>query len=578
MNTLRAQALQATIGALSTARPSERGELVVSLAERLGLSVARTYTILKEHGWSSGRKPRSDRGQSALDADATEAVAAILARGIDARGKSRTPVSEALAIARQQGLAPDISAAQACRVLRWHGLSREALTATETAVLSRSLHPNHVAFCDISPCAQWYFRNDEGGKMEPYGRLEAPYKAEQYQEIKRHILRYVATDHYTGAYFVRFYYAAGENSLDACDFLYRFMAEKSITRERYPLRGVPWMLVFDQGSAWKNGTTLSLLRGLGYTTERPAEGDAADQRYVHFHKPGNAKSSGSVETRHRHWQEGFETWLREAGGAKDLAELNTWAEQWSAAAQWERPHSRYGRAPMELWNEIATDELVEAPSREVFFNLATGKREERRCDGRNWVSYKGQWYALEGGTLYTGCKVQVEPSPFGPVPLRAWDIQGVELGVTAIVKDKAGFATNARSHVYGEVDGASGQSSPASRMKAAVEAAERPAAREIFGDLPERIDRIATLPREGRAWTAPTWTPSAAEPPMGEQDAREWVGRKASETWDRRLSREEWAWWAPRLAAPMTRSQLSAAWTEFAAPAAASRPARAHTA
>lgn len=565
MSELRTIAVQSAIGRLQRVTAAgDRSEIVAQLASTLDVSVSRAYTLLKDAGWSSGRKARCDKGRSALDGDCAQIIAAHLVRGTNAKGQSRTPVTQALAIAQQTGDAPDLSVAQVRRVLRQQGLHRAAITAPDAAVLQRSRHPNHVWFIDISPAAQWYFRDEAGRRLDQYAAHEIPRKPEQMK--RRHILRFLAIDHYTGAFFVRYYYAEGETAVDVVDFLWRAMAPKTLGAA-YPLRGVPGWLVMDQGSAMRNAMMANLLSRLGFSEEAPSADHPPGTRYVHYHAPGNAKMSGVVETRHRHWQESFEAWLAARGGGRDLDDLNTQAERFAAVQQAETAHSRHGHAPLELWSTIRPEQLVEAPARDVFFALAGGKRETRVCDARLWVSYKGKSYELKGGIIYPGAKVEVEPAPFQSAGLRAWDTAGTELSVTALTFDSAGFAAEARGHTFGDTGadkGASAPVSPAAQVVAQVASGERAPVPGLFDDMEERLQRHAFLVRTGQAWTAPAAV--ATEPVIGEMEAREWVAEQATTHLGRRLTRQEWAWWGSRLAAGLTRSALDAAWAESLQP------------
>ena len=66
----KTQYLQQLADRLSSAACGERGTLIDHAAELYGISKKQVYEWLKTVGWSSGRKIRADRGDTAIsDAD-----------------------------------------------------------------------------------------------------------------------------------------------------------------------------------------------------------------------------------------------------------------------------------------------------------------------------------------------------------------------------------------------------------------------------------------------------------------------------------------------------------------------------
>lgn len=59
-------------------------------------------------------------------------------------------------------------------------------------------------------------------------------------------MRYLATDHYSGAFFLRYYLAPGENTETITQFLLEAFCERDTGELMY---GVPQILIWDAGSA-----------------------------------------------------------------------------------------------------------------------------------------------------------------------------------------------------------------------------------------------------------------------------------------------------------------------------------------
>lgn len=542
-------------------RPADRRAVVQRAAATLGVSEATVYRALVKRGWCSGRKPRSDRGQSRLSEDDLVAVAKIMAKGRNKRGQANVPTKEAVEIAQGQGVATTTSYSQVARRLRQQGLSMAHMRAPEPAISRVSLHPNHVWVVDVSVAIQWYLRDGDGriGQYSDAGARFYEGKRQNLAELRQVLLRYLVVDHYSGAFYVRYYYSAGENSLDVVDFLYRAMAAKSFGAA-FPFRGVPRRLVADQGPAFKSDLVQQLLQELDVTCE--------------LHAPGNAKASGAVETRHNHWQRSFEGRLALADAVSDLEDLNQKAERWAAVANAERPLTRHGKPPMALWATIPAERLVEAPERDIFLQLASNAKREGVLTNKLHLRADGQTWEIAGPHVHPRQRVQFRLSPFTDGGIRVWDAEGRELAATAITFDAAGFPENGRRHVWDDeaAQGASHAPIAAQKLSAAIAADQDQVRIEaVFDDLDERIARHAFLGgQQGKAWVPKDGQALVETPMLGSIEARERVAAML----DRPLTSAEGAWWRQRLGDGCSQAELDLAWSEFTgaqAPAIAER-------
>lgn len=501
-----------------------RAEIVSQVRDRLGASVATIYRNLGKLGWESGRKPRSDKGSSVVTPEAAREVAKLCARGRDNRGRPQMPVTEAVEVVVGQGLLPpEISTSTVLRALYADGLGPRQMGAPEPGITRVSLYPNHVWFVDVSPCIQWYFRDDKGKYLDQYSDGAARfYAGKPHNFPKKKLLRYLVTDHYSGAYFAWYVYAEGENSLDMVDFLWRAMSPKKHP-DAFPLRGRPKYLVMDQGPAGKSALVQNLLKALDVQLQ--------------LHAPGNAKASGSVEARHYVWQRRFESRLA-AIKARDLEQVNTLAEQTASAHNSRRPHTRHGHPPMAIWARITHEQLREAPPRALFYQLAAANPRTAVLTSKLWLRAEGRVWQIRGENLWAGQKVSYRLSPFLDQGIRVWTLTGQELAAGEVPFNEAGFPTaNAHTHTWDNPADAgarapltSGQEL-AAHVAAGAEAVEVP---DLFADLAAEAERQHYLMATGTPWEG-TASVLAAPPLLGRVEALS----RAAELLDRWLSDAE---------------------------------------
>jgi transposase InsO family protein len=529
-----------------TADPASRADLVKATAASAGVSVATVYRHLQRHGYHSGRARRSDAGSSRLDGEVLTTLTKLMAAGRNKRGQLNTPLKEAYFIAQEQGLLPaDISYGHVARLMRQSGLGVAHLRAPEAAIARVSKHPNHVWFFDISVAIQWYFRDESGKKLDLYQDAGSRFyegKRHNFVASKRVIHRFTVTDHYSGAYYVRYYYSAGETTVDVVDFLYRAMAPKA--GDRNPMHGLPKRLVMDQGSANKSAEVRHLLADLGVQVE--------------YHGVGNPKASGSVEQRHYRWQTQFEGRLPLSPGG-NLEELNNWAEGMGAKFNQERVHSRHGRPPAHLWLTITPEQLREPPERDLFLSLASSKLRTGTLNAQLWLRADGRKWLVRGDNVYPGQKVQFRLHPFLEGGIRVYDEHGFELVAVALSFDPvSGFVDNGLRHVWDD-DEAKGAKAP--RTPAQHIARDSIAAPVRIDELFSGLDELEAQDLVARRRGTPFSAPAAASAPLEFDDlvAREEAVRRLG----RGLSPAEAAWWRNHAQGGLTRDAFDAAFTLF---------------
>jgi hypothetical protein len=132
-----------------------------------------------------------------------------------------------------------------------------------------------------------------------------------------------------------------------------------------------------------------------------------------YHKVGNARATGTVETSMWWWERCFESLLRR-DPARSLEELNHRAFGLAMWLNSERKHSRHGMSRFVCWSSIAAAELRELPEdREILRALAMRANEERDINYAGYISFQGLKYKVMEQNLW-GKKVMVGPDVFQP--------------------------------------------------------------------------------------------------------------------------------------------------------------------
>ena len=224
----------------------DRGPLIQDAMTFLGWSKSRVYNALKDVGWQSGRKPRSDRGGSKVSAETAQTVSSLMRQSCRDNGKMLLSAKDASAIAFYNNMIPrnDFTGATLFRAMRQHHVHPDHIRKAAPCVQMRSLHPNHVWEFDVSVCVLFYMKG--GNKLkEMSGKDYYKNKPENFEKIaKERVLRYLACDHYTGAFYVQYFLSPGETSEVLFEFL---MSAFTKRHDQDPFHGVPFKLIWDAG-------------------------------------------------------------------------------------------------------------------------------------------------------------------------------------------------------------------------------------------------------------------------------------------------------------------------------------------
>ncbi len=398
--------LSSWIEKLESSGSRGRGAVLAELCRISGWSRDTAYRRLKNAGWVSGRKIRSDCGRSSVSEENIDKAAALLSSSQRKDGRNPMSVRRAWGVLQDNRCELPVGDAQLSRLLRDRGLDKASLKRGEAHVDLRSLHPNHCHMVDPS-LALWYF-TPQGLRVV---HAEENYKNKDFYQgnkIEEKCWRYVLVDHYSGSICVRYYQSAGENIYNLYDFLLYAWGRKA--EALYAFCGVPELLVWDKGSANQSRAIKRALASLG--VEHWA------------HKAGAPRAKGSVETMNRHFEGWLETALR-FEPVPDIQRLNELASKYCAAfnanafeyhdSQLKRRQQVVG-VRLELWQQMEAGQLRLLPDDKLCRSLLTDEPVQKKVGNNLMLSFRGyvvktqRYYTLAGlPGIEAGKEVSVQP-------------------------------------------------------------------------------------------------------------------------------------------------------------------------
>lgn len=416
---------------LSRAVNGEKDRIIAEYQQLSGKSPATLYRLAAQHGFTSGRKPRVDKGalKSCINDEQLQWISTLIQTSAREVKGTIMPLSVAMEMATDNGvIAPgQISVARLQAILREREMNSTALNAVAPSIRMASLHPNHVHVFDASICIQYYLKNGRGlGFMDERDYREK--KPANFKKLtsKPRIYRMVLADHFSHALYLRYYEATGENALQTFDFLSN--AWRGGHHEKSPFRGVPKILLMDAGAANMAKGILGLIERLEIETPKNA---------VH-----NPRRQGSAECAQELIETHFEAKLR-FEPATTIEELNEWAMDWQTHWNATHIHRRHRMTRTACWQTIKQDQLRDMPSDEIMRDAYAEPEVERTVAQDNTISYRSETYRvkhIEG--IRPGKKVLVVLRPLY-WPEVAVVYNEVEYLVSPVGKMHGGFAADA---------------------------------------------------------------------------------------------------------------------------------------
>lgn len=246
---------------------------------------------------------------------------------------------------------------------------------------------------------------------------------------KERVIRYVITDHYSGAIYLE-YVLGAETAENLTQVFINAILKKDPSD---PMHGVPFHLGMDKGSSLTSGLFMGGLERFGVTPI--------------VHATGNSRAKGQVEQAQNLVETKFESRLPflKVGS---LDELNALATKWRIDFNAKHIHTRHRKTRNQVWLSITNDQLRVAPSRELCQELITTRPKTVKVRGDLTVTHTVKGFANQAYDLthidgiYPKAEVDIVVNPYRVPNIDvAW--QGQIYTVAPIIKDNAGFDVNA---------------------------------------------------------------------------------------------------------------------------------------
>lgn len=362
---------------LDAAAHGECTAMIASFAGMYDWSKARVYRALGTVGWSSGRKPRTDRGTTSQSMEVLTDVCATLRIGRRKNGKPTMHVPVAVSMLSQNGREVRVSNSRINHLLRSRQMNLASQRLDRAAQSMQSKYPNHVHQVDPSLCLIYYM--PDGKQLIIQEDEFYKNKLENVAKLKLKVWRYVLVDHYSNATLVRYYQAKGESQANLFDFLL-YCWNKQDGRV---MHGVPEILYWDKGSANTAGAIKNALSALQVRAEE--------------HKAKNPRAKGAVEGGNNRVECAFESRLMYEP-VENVEQLNAAVEAWYNAynadaipnydARLHRKHMAVPTARYALWQMIRREQLRILPNVEMCRLLLHATPTARKVDGELTISFK----------------------------------------------------------------------------------------------------------------------------------------------------------------------------------------------
>jgi transposase InsO family protein len=399
-----------------------------ALAAHYGVSEQTIYRYAGTRGlrW---RKEKATKGTSRVSRDALVKASALLLASRRSKGHIIMPGRDAKEILEDSGIdTGGVSTSWFLTRMRQESLSGRDLARPSPHAELLSDHPNHVWQFDVTNCTQ-YFLDDKKGMGERDTELELSKNkiVKTAKSIRRELLRYAAVDHCSGAFYFRYFYSSGERAIDGAQFLFEAMRPKTDlfpdAEGKYPMQGVPFILVTDKGSIAVAKANHALFEAL--------------RMQLITHMPGNPRAKGAIEGLMKHLL-AFEARLKFRRPAS-LDELNRWAFDWCIYINGAR--DMRGVAPRSvLWATIPADKLRLCPDEKLYKLLMRQPVIEATANGSCHISVDGNTYRVpDTNAAYKKVKVVRHPFEYPSVEVHfngfVWLCEPVE-------KDRYGRKTS----------------------------------------------------------------------------------------------------------------------------------------
>lgn len=476
---------------LKQAVNGEKDAIMAEYSQLTGKSVSTLYRVAKDHGFTSGRRRRADKGdlKSRLTEEQILYVMTLMQTSKREVKGVIMSVDTALDIAIDNGViaAGQISSSRLQTILRERGMNAAALDAPAPCIRMASDHPNHVHVFDASVCIQYYLKGKKGMQIMDE-RDFYKNKPQNFAKIKTRLIRYLLVDHFSGFLFVKYYNIGGENQLTVHDFL--TSAWRGGHHEKLPFHGVPFFVLMDAGAAHTAKGMQSFLQRLDIEMPKAL--------------PHNPRRQGAAEVAQNIVERQFESRLRFCP-ADTVEELNAWCIDWLVHFNSTKTLRRTGINRTACWLKIKQPELRLLPADDLLQDLFAEPEVTRTVRPDNTISFRSEEYRVKHiAGLRPGKKVTVALRPYH-WPEVAILFDEVAYLVQPIGKLEGGFSADSARI------GQEFKAQPETITQKAVKQAENLAYGEerkkndipfggsvrVFGHHADKLGNLATLPKRG---------------------------------------------------------------------------------
>ena len=386
-----------------------KGAILKEIRERYGWSKDKVYRQLEQRvGWTSQRKKRKDAGTTSQCGKSLDDLAATIRLGFRKNGKQTMEIPNAVSMLSANKRDFSVSNGRLAQLLKARSQDAKSAKKDTPHIHLRSKHPNHVHQVDPSLCLVYYLRGKQYVMREDEFYKN---KLDKYAQVKLKVWRYVLVDHKSATVIVRYYESAGESQKNLYDFLLYAWSRM----DGRPFHGVPFMMVWDKGSANASGAIRNAMRGLGVE--------------LYAHKKGAPRVKGLVEGHNNIVEKLFESRLRYEP-VDSCEELNEAVEGGYNAynadripnydARLRRPFMDQPAARYALWQTIRKEHLRILPDDAVCRELLTADAVTRVVRNDMEITYKHpmtkrrEAYRLKGiPGVEIGIKVELAPRVYG---------------------------------------------------------------------------------------------------------------------------------------------------------------------
>jgi len=342
---------------------------IEEIVQAMNISRQTVYRRLQKYGgWTSNGKVRKDKGDCALADDELMLIANYMLQTTRNNGKRLMSVKTAIEILYADGqLKTRLHPNTVSKRLMEKGIHPDQLNVPTPHISMRSEHPNYVWQVDASVCVLYYM--DKGGVEiidENKCYKNKPHNLEKLKN--KRVLRYVMTDHYSGALKVLYFEGSGETQ----ELLIKFLIWAFSKQSDHLMHGVPLILQWDKGSANTSHMAKAFLEHLGV-------------KHIP-HATGNSRAKGSVEKGQDVVERNFESRLVSIT-PKSIDELNELAMRWQITFNNVEKMRRHGHTRMQMWQRNSQP-LRLCPPPEICTMLCESKPETRTVTGKLTVQFK----------------------------------------------------------------------------------------------------------------------------------------------------------------------------------------------